>query len=76
MSGKASPEILVENGLSSVEGIAYDWITKLLYFTDGTRSKIEAVRTDISYSNRMRITILDSKTIVKPRGIALHPAAG
>lgn len=76
LSGKKPPEILVESGLKSVEGIAYDWISKMLYFVDGTTIRIEAIRTDISYSNRMRITILNNGTLDKPRGIALHPVAG
>lgn len=69
-------EILVSNDLASIEGMAFDWISKTLYFVDGVRAKIELIRTDINHSGRMRRTILDSKTLIKPRGIALHPQQG
>ncbi|XP_066145381.1 sortilin-related receptor-like [Euwallacea fornicatus] len=69
-------ETLVSNDLASIEGMAYDWISKTLYFVDGSRAKIELIRTDINHSGRMRKTILDNKTLKKPRGIAVHPQAG
>lgn len=69
-------ETLVSKDLASIEGMAYDWISKTLYFVDGTMSKIELIRTDINHSGRMRRTILDSKILKKPRGIAVHPVAG
>uniref|UniRef100_V5I861 Sortilin-related receptor n=1 Tax=Anoplophora glabripennis TaxID=217634 RepID=V5I861_ANOGL len=69
-------EILVSTDLASIEGMAFDWISKTLYFVDGVRAKIELIRTDINHSGRMRRTILDSKTLSKPRGIALHPQHG
>lgn len=76
LSGKNSPEVLVKSGLKSVEGIAYDWISHLLYFVDSGLVKIEAVRTDIDFSNRMRKTVLNNTVLDKPRGITLHPMAG
>ncbi|KAL1509813.1 hypothetical protein ABEB36_004494 [Hypothenemus hampei] len=69
-------ETLVSKDLVSIEGMAYDWISKTLYFVDGTRSKIELIRTDINHSGRMRKTILDETVLKKPRGIAIHPQAG
>ncbi|CAG9765567.1 unnamed protein product [Ceutorhynchus assimilis] len=69
-------ETLLANDLASIEGMAYDWIGHLLYFVDGTRSKIELIRTDINHSGRMRKTILDNKQLKKPRGVAVHPQAG
>lgn len=69
-------ETLVSHDLASIEGMAYDWISKTLYFVDGTRAKIELIRTDINHSGRMRKTILDGSILKKPRGIALHPQAG
>ncbi|KAJ8982348.1 hypothetical protein NQ317_013098, partial [Molorchus minor] len=76
LSNGSKPEILVSSDLSSIEGMAFDWISKALYFVDGIRSKIELIRTDINHSGRMRRTILDSRILRKPRGIALHPQNG
>lgn len=69
-------EILVSTDLASIEGLAYDWISHTLYFVDGSRAKIELIRTDINHSGRMRRTILDHNNLKKPRGIALHPTSG
>ena len=43
----SAPRVLVENNLESVEGMAYDWITKTLYFVDGSRRTIDLVRVDM-----------------------------
>ncbi|KAF6211596.1 hypothetical protein GE061_012109 [Apolygus lucorum] len=76
-SGKQDIEYMVESHIRSVEGIALDWISNLLYFVDGTKASIEVIRTDINHSGRMRTTILDSKDgIRKPRGITIHPVRG
>lgn len=76
MNNGSKREILVSNDLASVEGLAYDWISHNLYFVDGTRAKIEMIRTDVNHWGRMRHTILDTKILKKPRGIALHPVRG
>ncbi|XP_025834721.1 sortilin-related receptor-like isoform X2 [Agrilus planipennis] len=76
LSNGSEPEILVSNDLASVEGMAYDWISHHLYFVDGTRNKIELIRTDINHFGRMRRTIIGPNDLKKPRGIAVHPAAG
>lgn len=69
-------EILVSTDLSSIEGMALDWISNTLYFVDGMRSKIELIRTDVKGAGRMRTTVLGPDVLKKPRGIALHPRAG
>lgn len=61
-------EVLVSTDLASIEGMAFDWISKSLYFVDGVRSTIEMIRTDINHSGRMRKTILNSTVVRKPRG--------
>lgn len=71
-----SQEVIVDTNLSSIEGMALDWISNVLFFVDGMRRRIEAVRTDLKNAGRMRTTILDSKVLSKPRGIAVHPKAG
>ncbi|KAI5646183.1 sortilin, neurotensin receptor 3, domain-containing protein [Phthorimaea operculella] len=69
-------EVVVDTDLASIEGMALDYISNVLFFVDGMRKKIEAVRTDLSSQGRMRATILDYKVLSKPRGIAVHPRAG
>ncbi|CAG9863395.1 unnamed protein product [Phyllotreta striolata] len=69
-------EILISTDLASIEGMAFDWISKTLYFVDGVRAKIELIRTNINHSGRMRRTILNSTVLHKPRGIVLHPKEG
>ncbi|XP_050528252.1 sortilin-related receptor-like isoform X2 [Daktulosphaira vitifoliae] len=74
--GKEGPEILVDSGLSSVEGMAYDWVSKHLYFVDGASSKIEVIRTNTKIPGHMRRTVVGPTYLKKPRGIAVHPRAG
>ncbi|CAH2090468.1 unnamed protein product [Euphydryas editha] len=69
-------EVVVDTDLASIEGMALDWISNVLFFVDGMRKKIEAVRTDLTSEGRMRATILNSTVLSKPRGIAVHPRAG
>ncbi|XP_057669254.1 sortilin-related receptor-like [Diorhabda carinulata] len=75
-SNGTTVEVLISNDLASIEGMAFDWISKTLYFVDGVRAKIELIRTDIHNSGRMRRTILNSTVLHKPRGIVLHPQNG
>lgn len=51
-----------------VIGMSLDWISRLLYFVDGMRQKIEAIHIDTNAFGRFRRTILDSKVLTKPRG--------
>ncbi|XP_053974316.1 sortilin-related receptor-like [Hylaeus volcanicus] len=75
-NGMSAPEILVETDLSSVEGMALDWVSNLLYFVDGVKMRIQVIRTNISTMGRMRRTILGPNNLQKPRGIAVHPMNG
>ncbi|XP_031838991.2 sortilin-related receptor [Nomia melanderi] len=75
-NGTNAPEILVETDLSSIEGMAFDWVSNLLYFVDGVKMRIQVIRTDISNMGRMRRTILGPNNLRKPRGIAVHPMNG
>ncbi|KAF7992430.1 hypothetical protein HCN44_001755 [Aphidius gifuensis] len=74
--GTSYPEILIETELSSIEGMAFDWISKILYFVDGVKTRIQIIRTDTTKHGRMRKTILNSDNLQKPRGIAVHPMMG
>nr|XP_027196293.1 sortilin-related receptor-like [Dermatophagoides pteronyssinus] len=67
------PEALVEIGLDSVEGIAFNQINGHLYFVNGNKSKVELINTRINYEGRMRRTILSEPNTKKPRGIAIDP---
>lgn len=66
----------MEKDLASVEGLALDWMTNMLYFVDGLKARIQVVRTDLNHAGRMRYTVIGPNILKKPRGIALHPAAG
>ncbi|XP_046384175.1 sortilin-related receptor-like isoform X2 [Ischnura elegans] len=74
--GKELPETLVAKDLDSVEGMALDWASNLLFFVDGARSTIEVIRIDTNRLGGMRRTILNSTVLRKPRGIAVHPMQG
>ncbi|XP_046815781.1 sortilin-related receptor-like isoform X1 [Vespa crabro] len=74
--GLSSPEILVETDLNSIEGMAFDWVSNVLYFVDGVKMRIQIIKTDISTTGRMRRTILGPNNLQKPRGIAVHPMMG
>jgi hypothetical protein len=76
LNGTEAPEVLVETGLASVEGMSYDWISQMLYFVDGMRLKIEAVKVSSFAHEKMRRTVIPSTKLAKPRGIAVHPMAG
>lgn len=76
LNGTSYPEILVETDLSSIEGMAYDWVSKVLYFVDGVKMRIQIIRTDINFMGRMRRTILGPNNLQKPRGITVHPVNG
>jgi len=79
LSNGSLPEVLAMSQLSSVEGMAFDHISKILYFVDGTRKSIELVRVDAHKEGHMRKIILNSAVLgdkSKPRGIAVHPTQG
>ena len=67
--GGGKPEAVIESGLSLVEGLAYDWVAKNLYWLDSKLNTIEV--STVNGSNRM---ILVNQNISQPRGLALDPA--
>lgn len=77
-NGNQSAEILLETELASVEGMSYDWVSELLFFVDGTRLKIEALKTSFELNGKtsMRKTIIGKPNLSKPRGIVVHPLEG
>ncbi|CAM1301835.1 SORL1 (predicted), partial [Pycnogonum litorale] len=77
LDGKSEVEILAETDIESLEGLALDWVSKNLYFTDGgANAKIEVIRIDLNYYGRMRRTLINSTFVDKPRGIAVDPIQG
>uniref|UniRef100_A0A182QTE4 Sortilin-related receptor n=1 Tax=Anopheles farauti TaxID=69004 RepID=A0A182QTE4_9DIPT len=85
LNGNATAETLVDDELSSVEGMSYDWISEVLYFVDGMRLMIEALRVPppgtiapagTPQMPNVRHTVIDSKHLNKPRGIVVHPMEG
>lgn len=70
-----SNEVIAESNMKSVEGLALDWISNNLYFSDRERSVVEMLKVD-SMVGQLRRTVLNSTFIDKPRGIAVHPLKG
>ena len=56
--------------------MSYDWISRTLYFVDGSKKTIELVRVDVANEDHMRKVILDQRALSKPRGIAVQPLFG
>ena len=63
------------SGMSRVDGLAVDVISKLIYYTDTRQHSIGV----ISYDGRLDKTLLtqiDHPLLVSPRGIVLDTTAG
>ena len=67
-------EVIV-SGVKAADGLAYDWVHDNLYWTDGSRGRIEvmsgAALTQISANQRWRKTLLDM--LDEPKAIVLDP---
>jgi len=57
--------------LGSSEGIAIDWVSRLIFWTDSSLKRLEVAKLDGS----LRKVLLD-KNIQNPRGIAVNPELG
>jgi len=58
-------------GLGSPEGVAVDWISKNLYWTDSGTDRIEVSRLDGTHHKT-----LFSEDLVNPRAIVVDPVRG
>ena len=67
--GGGTPEAVVTSGLNLVEGLAYDWVAKNLYWLDSKLNTIE-----VGNMNGSKRLILVNQNISQPRGLALDPA--
>ena len=65
--GTTPPETIVSY-TETIEGIAYDWVHKILYMTNTGNDSIEL----ITMTGRHRKTIIDDN-LYSPRGIAVDP---
>ena len=57
--------------VSSPEGIAIDWVSRVIFWTDSANETIEVAHLD---TKKRKILITDG--LVNPRGIAVHPYRG
>jgi len=63
--------VLVNQNLKNPGGLAIDWVTRKLYWTDATTDRIEV--SNLDGGNR---SILVFGKLDKPRDIVVHPSAG
>lgn len=63
-------EVLAANRVDSVEDLAYDWISKNLYWTDPRYRSISVMKV-VDKSRRAIIQNLNN-----PRAIVVHPLVG
>jgi low density lipoprotein-related protein 2 len=65
------PMDIIVNGLDLVEGLAYDWIGKNIYWLDSKFNTIE-----VSMENGSNRLVLVRENITQPRGMCLDPSPG
>ncbi|XP_055383334.1 low-density lipoprotein receptor-related protein 6 [Condylostylus longicornis] len=68
---KTSKHNVISSGLDKPEGIAIDWYTDKIYWTDGEKNRIEVATLNGKYQKVLFWTDLD-----QPRAIALVPSHG
>ena len=61
----------MDRNMEFPEGLAIDWASRNIYWTDSGKNTIEMANLD----TRIRRTLFDD-FIRNPRGIALHPSLG
>ena len=65
------PQEIINTGLDLVEGLAYDWVGKNLYWLDSKLNTIE-----VSSENGSNRLVLVRENITQPRGMCLDPSPG
>lgn len=71
MDSLSNVEPVIDSGLSTVEGLAVDWIGRNLYWVDSNIDQIEVAKID----GRFRRTLI-AGNMESPRAIALDPRDG
>ena len=61
--------MFINESIMSPEGVAIDWISRRIYWTDSGKDTIEVASLD---NSSMR-AVLINKGLVNPRGIAVDP---
>lgn len=65
------PQEVISTGLDLVEGLAYDWVGKNLYWLDSKLNTIE-----VSSENGSNRLVIARENITQPRGMCLDPSPG
>ena len=66
-------ETVVTNRMRSVEGIAVDWVSENLYYTDNVQGLISVVRLRDNQFDQRRDLLTN---LGNPRAIVMHPHLG
>ena len=69
-------EDVISVGLRRPEGLAVDWVTKKLYWTDLRDSDWETNRIEVSNLDGSQRKVLFWEDLEQPRAIALDPLTG
>ena len=74
INGNASTH---SNRMEFPEGVAIDWVSRNIYWTDSGKKTVEVARLDDRRirSNPIPGVVLFDDQIQNPRGIAVHPSA-
>ncbi|XP_069750812.1 sortilin-related receptor isoform X2 [Narcine bancroftii] len=72
LNGSTGQNIVIKDGLQTVEALAFDSISRLLYWIDAGAKKLEVSNPD----GDLRLTLLNSTTLERPRALALDPTEG
>lgn len=59
----------ISTDIQSPEGVAVDWISRRLYWTDSQKDTVEVASLD----DPAQRTVIARKNLVNPRGIAVDP---
>ena len=63
---------IISERLENIEGLAFNWMSRQLFFVDAVNKRIEVVRLDGTH----RKVIISNDTLDSPRAIAVHPERG
>jgi Low-density lipoprotein receptor repeat class B len=67
---------VVSERLDNIEGLAYNWMSGLLYFVDAINKRIEVVTVNGTHRKVIIDNISSNNTLELPRAIALYPQKG